>query len=1065
MKNIENNHRINKIMKPVLPEVVKRERLFDLLDQQEPYGVTWITGPAGSGKSTLIADYLQKRDKPHLWYRLDDGDNDLFSFFHYLSQALGNIGTRKKNVPVPFLTTEYKTRVIEFSKRFFDYLAQSLKSPFIVVFDNYYAESFESIFQDVFREGVLRLIPGIQVILISREAPSNGFAGLIASNRLRVVGNQDLAFTEQETEALIQNETGETFSQEITRQIFETTKGWAAGLRLILIGITGHKGLPDSIAEITLDNIFDYFDSELFQLLSPQTRSMLVKSALWPRMPLTILTSFMSPIDIGSLLNQLAENHFFIERYGAGSGTVYQYHPLFHEFLKSRVPDYLDPKEKQAIQIQGASAFERLGWAEEALELFLQAGLYADYIRVLLKDSPTLIRQIRYQTLRKRILSLPDSVRLSNAWLNYWAGISYRFYSLAESRKYYELAFEQFKKTDDWNGTLLAWSGIVDMITYEFNRLSDLDPYLDWFKRHVKKNHCFDSRETEARVSGSLLCVLFCREPQNRDMGFWRKRALNSAACEDITVKISTYIWSIIPLLFTCPDKHIPRLRDKLNVLTENHESRLIRLANLWLRAYSFFMIDSAPAEAIEIASAGLDLAEQIQVPLYNGSFFVTGVMASLTMHDSRTADHFLKKLKDRLEPDQYYFMGLYHYLKSVRHFNTAEYESAIRHGETAAQIIQNTGHVLLRIMAVLQVRQAEFFLRPRLKCIGEVERLIHAAEKQGSPIIAHSARLTKAFMLLHLGRETKGLQELKTALTMGQKRGFIRFVWSWPYPIIEKLCAVALEHGLNPRFIRQLIRSYDLYPARPENVLKNWDWPVQIETLGGFRMRVAGRKTDSGVKTKAKPLELLELLIALGPKPVAMDKIMDYLWPDKDGDLAHASLKTTLNRLRNLLGAKELVLLNDNKIFLNYQICFVDLEMFERTIQRAYRENGPERDAWLERAVALYQGGFLAGGSEKPWITAKREEVKEKYLSAITELGIHYECGHQTERAVACYEQGLEREPGEEILYQHLMSICAKRGEKDKVVKWQQRCRTELQDRYAVKPSRAIQVIRERFG
>jgi DNA-binding SARP family transcriptional activator len=1064
MKKI-NNHSINKIMKPILPDIIRRDRLYEILDACQECSITWVAGAAGSGKSTLIADYLQKRNEPHIWYRLDDGDNDLSSFYYYMAEALKTANPRKKNAPIPFLTTEYKTRAVEFSRRFFEYIAQSLKAPFVVVFDNYREKSFDSIFHASFKEGLLHLIPAVQVILISREAPLNGFSDLVAGKCLRVIGNQDLAFSEQETEAFIQKEIGKNLSKEISRQIFEATKGWAAGLRLILTGIINNKTMPDSMREITLDNIFDYFDSELFHLLSPKIRAMLVKSALWPRMPLTILKSFMKHIDVGSLLNQLAESHFFIERYGEAADTIYQYHPLFHEFLKSRVAEYLDQREIQIIQIQTASAFEKFGWLEESLELFLQAGSYDDYARIILKNARPMIQHIRYKTLRKWLLSLPENVRTSNAWLNYWTGISYRFGSLTESRKYCLVAYEQFKKTDDLNGTLLAWSVIVDSITYEFNRLSELDPYIAWFKSHIKKSFRFDSMETEARVSGSILCALFCREPENRDIDFWRRRALASAAfCDDITVKISTHVWSIVSSLFTCPNEQTQFMQNHLMRLTENHGSRLVHLAYLWIKAYSFFMADVSAAEMIETASKGLQLAEEIQVHLYDGTFYVTGIIASLAMLDFQASDQFLKQFKSSLKPNELYFNALYHYLKCIHHFNACEYELAADHGKTAVDLMHKTGLVLLKYSAILHMLQVRFQMNPSKKIIEEVDNVIHLGMERKSTVIVYHGRLTKSYMLLCLGRESEGLEHLKETFALGRKHGFIRWVWSWPRPIIEKLCIAASEHNLELDFTRRLIRSFRLYPAAPEDVFENWNWPVQIETLGRFQVFIEGRKKNSCAKTKAKPWELLQLLIAFGPKPVAIDKIMDYLWPEKDGDLAHNTFKTTLNRLRNLLGAKEIILLNDNKIAINHKICLIDLDLFERMIQRAQQANGLDRYDWLEKALALYQGSFLSGEPWKMWAVTKREELKEKYISAMIELGTWFEKSDKTDQAIACYQQGLRHEPTEEILYQRLMEIYIKRGQKTETFKHYQSRFPEIQEEEEAQSSSTTQTIFSRF-
>jgi ATP/maltotriose-dependent transcriptional regulator MalT len=67
---------IAKIARPTLPKVFPRERLFKLLDQSRERSVIWVTGPAGSGKTTLVASFLYSRKLPCLWYQVDAGDAD-----------------------------------------------------------------------------------------------------------------------------------------------------------------------------------------------------------------------------------------------------------------------------------------------------------------------------------------------------------------------------------------------------------------------------------------------------------------------------------------------------------------------------------------------------------------------------------------------------------------------------------------------------------------------------------------------------------------------------------------------------------------------------------------------------------------------------------------------------------------------------------------------------------------------------------------------------------------------------------------------------------------------------
>src|SRR3990172_12098240 len=85
---------IAKITKPRLPDVLPRTRLFRLLDRtRKTSPVIWVSGPAGSGKTTLIANYLDAKKLSCLWYQADGGDNDIGTFFYYMSLAAKKAGS------------------------------------------------------------------------------------------------------------------------------------------------------------------------------------------------------------------------------------------------------------------------------------------------------------------------------------------------------------------------------------------------------------------------------------------------------------------------------------------------------------------------------------------------------------------------------------------------------------------------------------------------------------------------------------------------------------------------------------------------------------------------------------------------------------------------------------------------------------------------------------------------------------------------------------------------------------------------------------------------------------
>src|SRR6266851_2838524 len=66
------------------PELLSRPRLTDRLLANLSYPLTLVTANAGSGKTTLVADFLRTHKRQFVWYQLDHTDADPSVFLGYL---------------------------------------------------------------------------------------------------------------------------------------------------------------------------------------------------------------------------------------------------------------------------------------------------------------------------------------------------------------------------------------------------------------------------------------------------------------------------------------------------------------------------------------------------------------------------------------------------------------------------------------------------------------------------------------------------------------------------------------------------------------------------------------------------------------------------------------------------------------------------------------------------------------------------------------------------------------------------------------------------------------------
>ena len=81
-----------KFYRPRIPaDFVARTRLFDKLDCGQSSPLTLVAAPAGYGKSTLLASWLDQVDCPKAWLSLDEDDDQLEVFLSYFLAAVDSI--------------------------------------------------------------------------------------------------------------------------------------------------------------------------------------------------------------------------------------------------------------------------------------------------------------------------------------------------------------------------------------------------------------------------------------------------------------------------------------------------------------------------------------------------------------------------------------------------------------------------------------------------------------------------------------------------------------------------------------------------------------------------------------------------------------------------------------------------------------------------------------------------------------------------------------------------------------------------------------------------------------
>ena len=317
-----------------------------------------------------------------------------------------------------------------------------------------------------------------------------------------------------------------------------------------------------------------------------------------------------------------------------------------------------------------------------------------------------------------------------------------------------------------------------------------------------------------------------------------------------------------------------------------------------------------------------------------------------------------------------------------------------------------------------------------------------------GNAMIGWMADLLEAYMRLQLGEEATPL--IQAGMAAGQKHGYRHFFF-WPRAAMAVVCLKALELGIQPEYVNELIEKGRLAPPPEAAESDRWPWPVKVSTLGTFAVVVRGTLVSFKGKAQRAPLNLLKALIAFGGHAVAESRVIDALWPDSDGGAGEQSLATTLFRLRKLVGT-EVVKRQDGQLSIVSTECWVDCWALKRLLESVVEDGG----RLVERVKSIYAGPFLQGEDDAPWALQLRERLHVALVKKLSMAAADALAHDRIELAHDIFAAGLEIDDLVEEFYRGQIQCHIAADQPSLAVSTYRRCQRTLSNRLGVEPSQA---------
>jgi LuxR family maltose regulon positive regulatory protein len=390
---------------PVRPELVPRPRLVDRLDAGADGKLTLVSAAAGFGKTTLVAEWLSRVERPCTWLSLDEGDNDPVRFLTYLIAALQkvdeNIGLAAKSL----LGTPQLPPIESLMTLLINDLAAT-PQPFVLVLDDYHVIGTESIHGAV--EFLIEHHPlQVQVLLVTRQDPPLPLPRLRVRRQVIEIHEEDLRFTADEAGDFYRQALGLDLEPEIITALEARTEGWIAGLQLAALSVRGRPA--ERIAEFvgrfggSHRHVIDYLAEEVLAQQSDEIRDFLCQTSILDRLTGPLCDAVTGRSDSKEILRQLEQANLFLIPLD-DQRAWYRYHRLFADFLRTE----LDAEAQAALHRKASRWLVAHDLLPEAVKHALVSDDLDQAARVISLASAEAFRSGSFATLQGWLDALPQ---------------------------------------------------------------------------------------------------------------------------------------------------------------------------------------------------------------------------------------------------------------------------------------------------------------------------------------------------------------------------------------------------------------------------------------------------------------------------------------------------------------------------------------------------------------------------------------------------------------------------------------------------------------------------------
>jgi LuxR family transcriptional regulator, maltose regulon positive regulatory protein len=390
---------------------VERPRLLERMSRGAESKLTLVSAPAGFGKTTLLAEWLEGAASDGIstaWLSLDPGDSQATTFWSYVIAALQTVAPGFGANSLSLLRQPQPPPIEAILATLVNELSET-SHQIIFVLDDYHAIDARDVDQGM--AFLLDHLPRhVHVVIATRADPAFPLARLRGRAELAEIRAADLRFTPDEALAYLNEVMGLNLTASDVAALEERTEGWIAALQLAALSLQGRDDVAGFIAGFAGDDryIVDYLVEEVLHRQPEEVRSFLLDTSILDRLTGPLCDAVTGQSGGKAMLEALDRANLFLVPLD-DRRQWYRYHHLFADVLMARLKDE-QPDRVPELHRRASDWYEHNGDRSEAIRHAL-AGEDFDRAASLIESAVPALRQGHQEvTALQWLRALPDEV-------------------------------------------------------------------------------------------------------------------------------------------------------------------------------------------------------------------------------------------------------------------------------------------------------------------------------------------------------------------------------------------------------------------------------------------------------------------------------------------------------------------------------------------------------------------------------------------------------------------------------------------------------------------------------